>query len=141
MFVGFYAIRKLLEARKLSEKVIKTLVPVETFRYTGTSRITIYNWNRKVFDAYDFEKALREKVTVKFLCNQLIHSYIYQEVFDEKGTIFGVLASSDWERSKKLYHVSIAELIKLFASVSRDCPMNHSATFDPKRDDYTIRNW
>jgi len=62
-------------------------------------------------------------------------------VFDDKGGIFGFLISSDWEKSKKLYHISIAELIKLFANVGRDYPMNHLATFDPKSGDYIIRNW
>lgn len=141
VFIGFYAIRKLLEAERLSERLTKTQVPIEAFRHTGAARITKFNWNRKVFDAYDFEKPLKERVTVKFLCDQVIHSYIYKEVFDDKGGLFGFLISSDWERSKKLYRVSIADLIKLFTSVGRDYPENHSAVFDPKRGDYIIRSW
>lgn len=141
VFIEFYSIRKLLEAKKLSEGLTKAQIPIEAFRYTGTAQITIYNWNRKVFDAYDFKKALKEKVTVKFLCDQVIHSYIYKEVFDDKGEIFGFLLSSDWERSKKLYHLPIAKLIKLFANVGRDYPIHHKATFNPQKGDYIIRNW
>ena len=41
VFIGFYAIRKLLESKKLSERLTKTQIPIETFPYTGAARITI----------------------------------------------------------------------------------------------------
>lgn len=141
VFIGFYEIRKLLEAKKLSERLAKSHVTVQEFRFTGSRKVTLLNWNRKVFDAYDFEKPLTKRVSVSFICNQFIHSYIYKEVFDNNGGLNGFFICSDWLRSKNLYHVSVAETIKLFSRVGMDHPKNLSAAFDAETGDYIIRNW
>ena len=141
VFVGFYGIRKLLEARKLSERLIKKRIAAEAFRFTGARQITIFNWNSKFADAYDFENPAKISMSLEFLCNQVIHSYVFKEVFDEDGALSGIFICSDRKRNEKLYYVSLAELIKVFSSVGSDYPTHHRAIFDPKRGDYLIKNW
>jgi len=141
VFVGFYGIRKLLEARKLSERLIKKRIAAEAFRFTGARQITIFNWNSKFADAYDFENAAKISMSLEFLCNQVIHSYVFKEVFDEDGALSGIFICSDRERNEKLYYVSLAELIKVFSSVGSDYSTHHRAIIDPKRGDYLIKNW
>jgi hypothetical protein len=84
LFIGFYSVRKLLEAKKLSEKEVNRLVPADSYSYTGGQLVTLLNWNSKLAEAFDFEKPKKIMLSIIFLCNQVIHSYIYKEVFDEK---------------------------------------------------------
>lgn len=141
VFIGFYVIRKLLEARKLSDSLSKKRIAVEAFRFTGARQITIYNWNSKFADAYDFENPALVSMRLEFLCNQIVHSYIFKEVFDEDGVLSGIFICSDRERKEKLYYVSLLELIKVFLSVGSDYPTHQRSVFDPKRGDYGINNW
>ena len=105
VFIGFYALRKLLEARKLSEKEVTRLIPADSFSFTGRQQITLLNWNRKFADAFDFEKPKKLKLPIMFLCNQVIHSYIYKEVFNEEGMLTGIFISSDEIAAAVLYLV------------------------------------
>jgi hypothetical protein len=141
MFIGFYEVRKLSEAQKLSERVVKASIEVQTFRFTGKTKLTIFNWNRKLFDAYDFTRPLTARMSPAFLSNQVIHSYIFQEIFDSNGSLYGFYICSDWGRNKKLYHVSLAQTIRLFSSVGNDYPMNFSAILNAKSADYKIKAW
>ncbi|MDP1946158.1 MAG: hypothetical protein Q8L77_01545 [Nitrospirota bacterium] len=141
VFIGFYGIRKLLEARKLSDRLSKKCVAAEAFRYTGARQITIYNWNSKFADAYDFENSAKINMSLEFICNQVIHSYVFKEVFDEGGALAGIFISSDRKRNESLYYISLPELIKVFLSVGSDYPTHQRAIFDLKRGDYLIKNW
>lgn len=141
LFIGFYAIRKLLEAKKLSEREINRVIPADSFSYTGKQRITLLNWNTKLAKAFDFEKPKKVKLPVTFLCNQVIHSYVYKEVFDEGGLLTGIFISSDRERNRKLYFVALTELIKTFSAISKDYPSNAEYQFDPTVNDYIARTW
>jgi|CXWL01.1.fsa_nt_gi hypothetical protein len=141
VFIGFYGIRKLLEARKLSDRLSKKRIAAEAFRFTGARQITIYNWNSKFADAYDFENPAKINMSLEFICNQVVHSYVFKEVFDEGGALAGIFISSDRKRNENLYYISLPELIKVFLSVGSDHPTHQRAIFDPKRGDYLIKNW
>jgi hypothetical protein len=141
IFVVFYAIRKLVEARKLSERIVKQHVPLEAFKYSGKQRITLLNWNRKFGDAYEFSKPKRIKVPLTLLCNQIIHSYVFKEMFDEHGMLSGVFISSDRERSRRLLFIEIGEVSKLYARVGKDYPSHAEYHFDTVSGDYLVRNW
>lgn len=141
IFIGFYAVRKLLEARKLSEREIKRLISADSFSYTGKQQITLLNWNTKLHEAFNFEKPKKVKLSITFLCNQVIHSYVYKEVFDEEGLLTGIFISSDRERNRMLYFIALSELIKTFSTISKDYPSNAEYQFDPTVNDYIVRTW
>lgn len=141
VFIGFYAVRKLLEAKKLSEREANRVIPADSFCNTGRQRITLLNWNTKFAEAFDFEKPKKVKLSITFLCNQVIHSYVFKEVFDEEGLLIGIFISSDRERSRKLYFVAMTELIRLFAMIGKDYPSHSEYQFDPSTGDYITKNW
>ena len=99
------------------------------------------NWNTKFAEAFDFEKPKKVKLSVMFLCNQVIHSYIYKEVFEEEGLLTGIFISSDRERNRKLYFIAMTELIRLFAKIGKDYPSRGEFEFDPSTGDYIVKSW
>jgi hypothetical protein len=141
VFIGFYAIRRLIEAKKLSAREVSRVIPVVSFRSTGRQRITLLNWNTKFAEAFDFEDPRTVRLSVTFLCNQVIHSSIYKEVFDERGLLTGIFISSDRDRNRKLYFIALTELIKIFSKISKDYPSNAEYDFDPTVNDYIVRTW
>jgi hypothetical protein len=141
IFLGFYSVRKLLEARKLSEREVLRIIPANSYYPSGNHRISFFNWNRKLFDAFDITKPKKTTVTTVFLCNQIIHSYAYQEKFDDHGRLTGVYVSSDRQKHKTLYFIALKEIIKVFKAVGHDYPTRLEAKYDEKLGDYVVKHW
>lgn len=94
VFFAFYAIRKLIEAQKLPIAIIQSHVSVISY----PSKIKLVTHHRNLLDvrpelelAYDLGKANRESLQLTFICNQIIHSYIFTPDVATRGGIRGVL--------------------------------------------------
>lgn len=136
--LGFYSIRKLTESAKLTDKVSKMSVPVRSYPATGRT-VHLLNWHR-LDKLYDFEKPRKRTTSLPFLCNQVIHSYVFSLLFSEGGKLAGILVASDRERSRELLEVSVEKIIDVFEKVGRD-EANVAVTFrfDEKKGDYIYK--
>jgi hypothetical protein len=73
-----------------------------------------------------------------YLCNQLIHSFIFVLHFSRHGTLRGIFFNSDLTKSKKLYYLPLATLEMVFRKVATNYPMKSQISFDPIKQDYSI---
>ena len=75
---------------------------------------------------------------MRFVANQLIHSYVF--IIDEKeeGGFSGIFFCSDKKRNKELFHVSSKELKRVFELVGSDYPSDAKIKFNPKTKDYDV---
>lgn len=116
VMVSAYAIRKLHEARKVSEKVAMAPVPVQRHQLIGRIPDILKTYD---LDAYDFEKVTAATITLRELCNQFIHSYVFVlSAADAGWGLGGLFVASDRERRRVLYHVDAADLIEAFRKVA-----------------------
>lgn len=136
LMVGFYSIRKLMEARKLSESTTSRRFVVKAYRCKGKP-VTFLNWHH--LDAlYDLENPENRDLDLKALCNQFIHSYVFSPVFSDDNRLQSILVTSDHQRSRVLYEVSIEQLISLFELAGADYPNHISWHYDPIKRDYIV---
>lgn len=140
VFFAFYATRKLIEAKKLSDSVTNLHVAVDSYSWKGKP-VTHFNWNRKLGILYDFKKKKSASLTLRLVCNQIIHSYIFTECFNSNGTLNGIMFCSDRERTKQLYCLDLSTIVRLLKKVGSDYPSKGTFTFDPKIGDYAIHNF
>ena len=134
IMLGFYSIRKLTEAKKLTHKILKMSVPIRSYPATGR---TVHFLNRRELDLlYDFDKPRKRTALLPFLCNQIIHSYVFSLLFDDVEKLTGMLVASDRERSKEIFEVSINEIIDIFDKVGKDKNRHIRFRFEEKKDDY-----
>ncbi|MCW5797325.1 MAG: hypothetical protein KIT40_02405 [Nitrospira sp.] len=141
IFIGFYSIRKLLEAKKLSEDIVNGLIPADSFKWSGGRKITHLTSSSALLEAFDFNALQKVKLSLRFVCNQVIHSYIYKETFDENGRLCGILISSDCQRNKTVFFITLKNIIKAFSEIGKDYPSNAEFRFDSKSGDYIVKNW
>lgn len=139
IFFAFYATRKLLEAKKLTEKVVHFSVPVDSYPSKGKG-VTIFNFRFDIYKHFDFEEKTKEKVPLAFLCNQIIHSYIYLNVF-HGNRLMSILISSDHMRNRKLYSVKISAIQKILRKVASDTVRGMTSIYDKKTGDYVVKNY
>jgi len=136
MFISFYSIRKLIEAKKLSRDVIAVRIAASSFPATG-KEVTYMNWH-KLDELYDFDRGRQESLKLEFLCNQLIHSYVFSPIFEDHGPLLGILLSSDRMRNKRLFEVSVDEIIRVLRAVGHDYPSAGQFTFNESTRDYDV---
>jgi hypothetical protein len=119
LFVGFYAIRKLLETFKVSPSTRRGTYLMISSPGVGTA--DYMNWHR-LDEHFDLEAQHEEQRDLTFLCNQFIHSFIFLPAIDEAGALAGVYIASDRARKDKVYFVGAAQIVDAFRAVGRDYP-------------------
>jgi hypothetical protein len=112
VMLGFFEVRKLIDSRKLTRDFALQPLQVKFHRPTGKC-IHLFN-RRNIEELYDFDGGRRRTITVQYLCNQVIHSYVFALVFDEINQFQSVVVASDLARSKDLIEVPVTTIVEVF---------------------------
>lgn len=114
VMVGFYAVRKLHEARKLPRALKKVRLPVTEYRCM--KRPLRLFWPH-VEEHYDLSHGRDRKQPIAFMCNQIIHSFVFVPVLDENTRgLSGVYVSSEDRKDEAVWFVGVDVIIDLFES-------------------------
>ena len=138
IMLGFYTIRKLKEAKKLSDSIANERVLLEAFPATGKP-VTYMNWH-KLDELYDLSKPNGQSRHLGFICDQIIHSYVFMANFDEQSKFSGILFCSDKKRNVELYSLSLNKISNLFEKIGNDYPSRIEMVFNEKNQDFDISN-
>jgi hypothetical protein len=141
MMIGFYVIRKLIESQKLPSALVSTKLSGRKFPNNGAD-VHLMNTHR-FYEHYDFENGKTEKFDLRFLVNQIIHSYIFSPVFDVNENdgemeLFGIHFCSDDQRNKWIFELKLSTVIALFDKVGNGNVTKASLMYDMIRKDYRI---
>lgn len=138
VMLGFYSIRKLAEAKKLTNRVVRQKLQLMTYPWLGNS-VTKLNW-QSFWELYDLDAGRIAKCDLLFLCHQFVHSYVFALSFGNSGSLNEILVSSDRERNHQLYGIGVKQIIRLFTQVGHDYPDSIAMVFNPRKQDYDVRN-
>jgi hypothetical protein len=136
LMLGFYSIRKLIEAHKLSNASADQQITVTAYPSLGKP-VTFRNWH-KLDQLYDIEAGKTVNRDLKFLCNQFVHSYLFFPVFGEDNRLCRVIVASEFERNRFTYEIGLDQVITLFEQIGSDYPNHATYHFDPKKRDYEV---
>lgn len=136
VMLGFYSIRKLIEASKLSNSTFEQELPLAIYPWSGKT-VTRMNWH-KLDQLYDFDSSSTDSRDVLFLCHQIVHSFVFMPVFNEDGKLDAFLFTSDRHRHQRLYSMTLDQIIELFDHVGNDYPNEMQMVFNPDTLDYDV---
>ena len=138
-FLGFYSIRKLVEARKLSDQIRAKPTLVTIFPPTGIE-VTYRNWHRSD-EHFHLDKPHKETWSLVRLCHQFVHSFVFHLMENESG-FHGVMVASDHQRAKGLLQLKLTELIPLFEAIATDDIVSSKWQKDPQtgKETFTLSN-
>ena len=88
LMLGFYSIRKLHEAAKMSSATMTDSVALTTYPWSGKN-VTKLNWH-KLDQLYDLASPRCETRDVLFVCHQFVHSFVFTAAFDENEGLQGI---------------------------------------------------
>jgi hypothetical protein len=120
IMVGFYAIRKLNESHRLREQFDGIAVPLVSFPSLGR-RIGYFVWPT-VENHFDLAKPRPTSKAVKFVCDQIIHSWVFSPWFDRTNRLAGVFFSSDKKKGTEVYRMDLQRIIDLFRAAAGSRP-------------------
>jgi hypothetical protein len=115
-----YVVRKLGEARKISDELAAERIPARRHALLGRP---VDIWSRHEFyEHYDMEHPQTVHLTLTEFCNQVIHSWVWMlSATEEPPHLFdGIYVSSDWGRKRSVYFVAADTLIALFRAIGHD---------------------
>lgn len=117
VFLSAYIIRKLLDAKKLSDEVESIALHARRSIRTGQAP-DIMNWHR-LDEFYDLVHAAAVDICLRGFCDQIIHSFVFVVVASAPG-LEGFYVASDRERSSGLFYFDIKEVIRILKRIVRD---------------------
>lgn len=136
VMLGFYAIRKLIEAKKIDDELANQSVSLTTYKSTGKP-VTRINWHH-YWELYDLDSPQSSTLRVLLVCHQFVHSYVFGFSFSETRDLVSILVSSDREKNRVLYEIKVVELIRLFREIGQNYPTEYHASFNDKKGDYDV---
>ncbi len=164
LIIGFYIIRKLIDGNQLTNELVSTRLLAK--RYPNlASDVNILNIHL-LHRHYDFQKPKEQKLTIGFLINQFIHSYIFhpvlelphnklkftdlasQDVSDDefliyyensKMNLYSILINSDRNRNLYIYEVPITLIVDLFKRVAECNPNTTEYIYNQQKKDFVVK--
>ncbi len=142
--IGFYIIRKLKEASKLTNKILSTNIRAYKYKSTNTG-ISLHNIH-KWPDFYDLSSKIGCKLDLSFLINQFVHSFIFYPVITNctlhkyKYHFTSLLFNSDSEKDEFLYEIDIEKIIELFNNIGNSNITYTYRKWNLKKKKFDIRN-
>jgi hypothetical protein len=113
--LGFYSVRKLLEAFQPPPNMALQLT-VTTFP-RNRKKLSPICWP-EISEAFDLGAPGTETIGLRDLCNQVIHSYFFSVWLAPDHAFRGVFFSSDRNKDKKIYRIDISAIVALFEKIA-----------------------
>ena len=101
--------------------------------------VTLLN-NHRIEELYSLEKSKQEDRELRFVCNQIIHSYIFTPIESEKKHLVGFYFVSDKDKNEKLFYISVNEVIKIFNLIGNDYPTKVVLSKEPNSEDFSTNS-
>lgn len=137
VMLAAYSMRKLVEAEQLSDDVKHSSMKVRTFAATGKA-VTRLNWHR-LEELYELDAPAAGSISLRDLCNQFVHSYVFVPELGDGG-LQGFLVASDRERSARLFGVALVDFIQVLRRVGTGYPTEIRMSWKEKKQDYRVRS-
>lgn len=120
IMLGFYGVRKLRDARRIADRLRHRSVPLDEFPATGKP-IDVLN-RIDLDDIYQMGSPHTTKKPLEFVCNQIIHSYVFTPGFNEEGFLKVLFFASDRQKDSRMFRIEIAEIVSIFEEIGNNDP-------------------
>lgn len=140
IMVVAFQIRVLLERPKVSVRARRTTVSSRVYPKVGKRTVHWLN-AAELHEHFDLDNFKVVELSMREVCNQLIHHYIIFAARGEQTRFESILVFSDYKRNICLYELPVKELLDAFGvfASEQSAPYNDPEVrfrWDEKRQDY-----
>ena len=130
IFIGFYSIRKLFDTIKVTDDLKRNKYLITWFPHQGRDVNLLNNW--RVDEHYNLGCRNSETRDLWFIASMIIHSFVFQISLNEQHGLEGIFFSSDSDKNKKVYYLSIDDVAVFFNAVGNNYVTEIHHTRDEK---------
>jgi hypothetical protein len=120
VFWSSFVIRKLAEAKKLSDEFEGERFNLQRYPATDPERVQDFMNAHRIDDHYDLERPETRTVDPLWIANQIVHSFAFMPQVLGDGRPAGLYFNSDRSRRLSLFFISWEEFERLIILVSED---------------------
>jgi hypothetical protein len=122
IFVSAFAIRKLMENRKLTDAVRDKSMGCHTFRPFRpiSDRVSTFFGLADVTDDYDMTKPEQITLSCFDLMSEIMHSYVFKIALNENAIMVGFLVNSYNKRDARLIEIELSAFDSVLSDVIDD---------------------
>jgi len=137
IMISAFMIRKLFDSNKI-EKEIETRV-VDAIYYKSNGKEMYWTSNLFPGDYYDLENPIETKISLRNICNQIIHSYVFALIMTESNQLKSFWFVSDFNKAKQLVEVNINVYIKILDYIGNYWPINEYYHYNSESTDFEVK--
>lgn len=134
LFTIAYSVRKLLDARKFPDVINKKEIIVTAYPRNKNEKFRIFIGDSEKL--YEFNLGKKTKLRLRYICNQFVHSFIFQIYRNYHNKLRYLYFTSDASKDKYLYSVELKNFIKAIRSIVDIYPTESHTTYDKYSDTY-----
>ena len=137
MILVAFQIRVLLERPKVGARARRTKVSGRLYPKIGSESVNISN-AVAIEDHFDLERPQSIQLSIREVCNQLIHHYVLFAIRGARQCFELVVVFSDYKRNACCYEFAVDDLLRAFALVASEesAASRLAIRWDEKRQDY-----
>lgn len=118
VFFSAYAVRKLLEAGKISDEAEAR--PLRAAKHLPSGRtVDFLNWD-KLDELYLLSARTEIDLPLREFCNQIIHSFVFTPTITDRGGLGGFFVTSERDKNKRLLYFAVDDVARSLARVAND---------------------
>lgn len=134
IFYSAFIIRKLIDCKsKLSDEADNYKFQVQARKPLKQIDL-MHRWPES--DSHDWENEISITVNGREICNWLIHSYVFFTMEDEDVPVSHFCVSSDFDRNKYLYMISMDDWINYIEFIGKDYVTKIKSHYDEGKKDF-----
>ncbi len=73
-------------------------------------------------EIYEMDAPRATKKPLEFVCNQIVHSYIFTPGFNEEGSLKVLFFASDHQKDSGMFGINIDEIVSIFEEIGNNDP-------------------
>ena len=129
IFIGFYAVRKLLEATgKVGPETRDMKVSLNWYPKRAPQPLVDWYNRGEFWELYDLEASRNEERDLLYVAHRMVHSFVFMLSGGEDGN--GVFFTSDRDKETRLNFLRTEEIVRIFKQVGSDYPSGFHAWRD-----------
>jgi hypothetical protein len=118
ILVAAFAVRKLMDSYKLSDEMERANVRCTV--YPALAPLPDYTDRHEVDKYYDLSMPRQRSLSLRNLCNQIVHSYVLFLDVDAGSGLGGFFVVSERDREQCVRYMAIANMYRLLREVAED---------------------
>jgi hypothetical protein len=135
IMISAFMIRRLYESNKIDKEMFNKTIKICQYKSNG-KKINLLK--RLSPDNYfDMNKPIFSNLTIKDICNNIIHSYIFILIFNDKG-FNSFWVASDYNKFKFMLEIEMKIYLPILMKVGNFYPKSEIYEYDEKLEDYKI---